>query len=462
MKKYIIFIFILLLSCEEDPEVAKQKKLDKSIEELHEKLKPEMDKIAGLFDSLKSYSEMMSSPEVQKYRRLVEDTSKDYFDQYLKEIPKDFKYKAPVKTDSFVKFQNMFSSYDHEYKDIQGLYEEVLKSKNYLKFDDAIKDEIKIVDEVIKVLSVDFEWYHENLDSSLKELGHLRQIAKALKYKALIEVAKGEFEQVKIYIKRLNDFATSVEGIKGSLMVRLVANSLQHINYSTLYEIIEKDLLTTEQFNKLRTFQKTLKKPILSNYSYFISLELYRDLLWCSASKLEQQDYILLDLKGMLFFDEDPQATLDWIKQELEKPGKFNQLEYLKESVEFFNSFLKDVQNRVPARKLSCSKVLTKLLSKKPKSVDSELRRIIYNAYPKIALKNHIVWTRYEICEFLLALKVYERENNTLPESMNELLGKDSSVVPMDYYTGRPVKYIKDQRVIIIKAAHGSDVEIKF
>ena len=392
---------------------------------------------------------------------MVEEYSEDYFKELSKLIPEQLKYKKPLKTESFIKFQNSFTALSDDYKDVEEIYSEALRTKNYLFFDDAVKEELKTAEQLNNILSERFEWYYENNDSPMKELGKLRQVAKSLKYKTLIEIQKGDFDKAKHYFTQSKEFASKCWGIKGPFLVKLVMNAVQSIDYSIIYEVIEKDMLSLKQLMELYEIQKV--SLLIGNLDYhdMISAELYRDTLWSAVIKLGQPDYVIMDLYGMALFDDNPQATIEWIKNELTKKDNFNCEEFLIRNVEFFSALQIDVESRAPIKKLKSQKVLDGMFTKN-KTVYSEIRRLTLKTYARAIRKNNIVHTKGEVSELLLALIIYEKENGQLPESMNALLSKYLSKVPIDYNTGLPVKYDKENRKILILGVGDSEYEIPF
>ena len=461
MKLITISIIFFHVSCGENPEVAKQKKLDEAVKDIINNTEPEIRKIVGAIDNIIEYSEKLKAPEVKEYRRAVEEYSQDYYDDFLKFLPKNLQYIKPKKTKQFARFQNVLASVKREYKDIQGIYEEVIKSKNYLKFDDCVKEELSIVDQVLEVFNHDFEWFYEHTESSIEGLGELRQIAKALKFKVLIEVHRGDFEKAKYYISKSNKFAQKYNLSEGPLIVKLVGIAISGLDHSIIFELIDQNLLSYEQLKDLQKLYNSFEKRQTIIFEKSLSSELHRDVLWCAALKIEQVDYLLLELYAMTLFDENPQETLDWIKRELKKESNFNPEKYLKENILFYQALINDFQSKTARSKLSSQKYLDKIISQ-PKSIYTELSRLMLKPYPGIVYKSNSAYTKAEIIELLLSIKIYESEKGKLPESMTVLLDHGLSKVPTDYNAGLPVKYYKEERVIKIKGAGDYETSINF
>lgn len=458
---FLILLSFFFLSCGEDPEVVKQKKIDKAVEEIFEELKPEANKIVGLLDNLKKYSDYLQSKEVLEYRNNVEEASLVYLEEYLKLVPVKFRFKKPIKDENYIVLEKALLSLNGS-KNLEDLYDEVTKSKNYLKFNDAVKRHLKTVDIVLNYLENHSVWYFESPEGTVPGLGELRQIAKSIKYTAMLEARKGNFEQSKQNIVLLNNLALKLEETKGPLILKLVAYAIHHINFSTLTEIIKADFLGLNQIKELNDLYSTFNYPEKSDLAYIIAVDLHMFVQFSAASKVGGNDYILLQLYPMVWFDNNPEESLNWFKAELENNKSLSQERYLKFAIEFFGALSDDFQNWKIPKEMKSPKVLKKMIPKGEKTLESEFSKYFFKHYSKVVKKRNVVWTKYEICKLLISIKLYEKENGELPLSLSILKGKYISTIPKDYNTGLPVKYIKEERTIIIQGAGDYKSQIQF
>ncbi|MCM8542229.1 MAG: hypothetical protein NE328_18305 [Lentisphaeraceae bacterium] len=387
--KYFIFILsitFLFSGCKEDPEVIKQKKIDKAVKEFRIQLQPEINKIAGLFENLKKYSDYLKSEEVQQYKKDVEKASQPYLEEFQKLVPMRLKYQKPIKTQNFQDLEKVILNLKR-IDNIESLYEETLKSKNFLKFNDIVKDHLKVVDQILEYLDSESDWYHENPEDSIVGLGELRQVAKSIKYSAMLEAFKGDFKSSKEYLSLLHNYAIKLEAAKGPLILKLVAYAIHHINFSALTELLEDNILDLNQIKELEDLYSTFAYPEKSDLSYMVSVDLQMFVQFSAASKVGGNDYILLQLYPLIWFDDNPDETLEWMKKEMNANKSLSQEKYLKLAIHFFEALSDDFKNWKVPGEMNSSKALEEMITKGEKTLESEFRRVFFKHYPRIVKK---------------------------------------------------------------------------
>ena len=460
MKILILIVsFSFTFSCTKNKQI--EVKVENELITKIDKIRPTLEQITEIFKQTSNIDDFNGSDEIQKYLDYVEAESLKYESEFTELIPLEFKYNKPELSQNFKSFQQVIEGVQAHYN-LDEVYETESQNKSFVKLEALIKSDIKVAETIINLLDEKFEFYSEGLNGSIIGSRELRQIARALKYSVLIAAEKSNFEDLKAKIRLLHKFALKVYKAKGPLILQLVGSAIQGLYYSTINILLKKDFLNKEQLISLKSITSSLDKFQSENHDYIISKELHRVVKFCAAYKLGGREYFLLRVVyPSTFLEENPENKFAEALNEFDRTP-FDENKYIKTQIRFFNHFRDDFKVWKSPEEIKSRIYLKEFIDTSPKGFILELNKVSLSPLMKILERRRYNWTRESVIEVLFALKIYEKEESVLPNSLVDLEGKYIEVIPIDYNTGQQIVYDKNSRFIKVQISHKLQININF
>ena len=415
--------------------------------------------------SFKDYAEYLKTPQAKAFRERVEKESEQYRDDFWSLVPEEFHVKTSVVAadNSFYTFEKILvESSEFESYHVTDDYITKLNTKSdFSEIAEYLNSKLETVKNALAVLTDKFEWA-VNEDSYSKAGLKLRAFCRVLNLKFLLDVYQGDWKEAVNTLDMHVVFLNALESCKGDLIVRQLGYAAHNLTNDTIINALSNKDISKEHIKAIMGKYKEIKVPRAENmlstlaYNFEIAVKL------CAASKVSPKEYFWMILYPVSRLSENPEEFKKWFDTQYEKRIPFDAKKYINDHVVYYQLFFEDLKNVCHPDDMLSKKIVDDLDKTEMENLNNYFCSTYFGALQgtKSVLNN--VLTRKKVVELVAKIRIYEIENNKLPERLSDLFDGDSAKIPGDLNSRDLLMYSRENREITVRPRPKLTKLIKF